>query len=152
MSEKSFISPINMGGPFINRCNLYVRPSVPEDGAPVSCNVTIDVPDEREVLHEEGGYRLNHSMEVAVSLSQATGDGDTDLMRVQLSMSGTISIPDEVEVKGMTVEYALLLNGVSLFYSAARSYIESVTAMSSMGRFTIPAIDPSAYLENIGER
>ena len=61
-------------------------------------------------------------------------------------MGGVVSVSDQVNVQDGSIEHGLLLNGVSLFYSSARSYIEMITSMSSMGRFTIPAIDPEAYV------
>ena len=146
MSSAGFISPVVLKGPFINEANVYVSPTGPDPSMDVQCEVSLDTPEDREVLHEDGAYCLPHSMRVHIALYQTLDEGRVDYLRVDLSLSGSVSISDAVDVRGGSIEYGLLLNGVSLFYSAARSYIEMVTSMSSMGRFTIPAIDPEAYV------
>lgn len=149
MRTVDFISPVVLSGPYINEADLYVSPSGPDPSLDVQCEVSIDIPDKREVVHEGGVYRLAHEMTVGIALCQVPEAGRVDYLRVNLSMSGAVSVSDQVSVQDGSIEYCLLLNGVSLFYSSARSYIEMITSMSSMGRFTIPAIDPEAY---VGER
>lgn len=149
MRTVDFISPVMLSGPYINAADLYVSPSGPDPSVDVQCEVSIDIPDNREVVHEDGVYRLAHEMTVGIALYQMPEAGRVDYLRVNLSMGGVVSVSDQVSVQDGSIEHGLLLNGVSLFYSSARSYIEMITSMSSMGRFTIPAIDPEAY---VGER
>ena len=149
MGTVDFISPVVLSGPYINEANLYVSPSGPDPSIDVQCEVNIDIPDKREVVHEGGVYHLAHEMTVGIALYQVSEAGKVDYLRVNLSMSGAVSVSDQVSVQDGSIEHGLLLNGVSLFYSSARSYIEMITSMSSMSRFTIPAIDPEAY---VGDR
>ena len=146
MSAADFISPVVLNGPYINETDCYVSQCCPDPSIDLQCEVSIDIPDEREVIHEGEAYKLPHSMRVHIALYQMAEQGRVDYLRVNLSMSGAVSISDKVSVQSGSVERGLLLNGVSLFYSSARSYIEMITSMSSMGRFTIPAIDPEAYV------
>ena len=148
MSSIDFISPVVLSGPYINEANLYVSPVAPDPSLDLQCDVSIDIPEEQEVLHENGTYRLLHEMKVHIVLYQMPDEDRLDFLRVNLSMGGVISVSDKVSVQNGSIKRGLLLNGVSLFYSSARSYIEMITGMSSMGRFTIPAIDPEAYIGN----
>lgn len=152
MRTVDFISPVMLSGPYINEADLYVSPSGPDPSLDVQCEVSIDIPDKREVVHEDGVYRLAHEMTVGIALYQVPEAGRVDYLRVSLSMGGVVSVSDQVSVQDGSIEHGLLLNGVSLFYSSARSYIEMITSMSSMGRFTIPAIDPEAYVASVGAR
>lgn len=146
MRTVDFISPVMLSGPYINEADLFVSPSGPDPSLDVQCEVSIDIPDKREVVHEDDVYRLAHEMTVGIALYQVPEAGRVDYLRVSLSMGGVVSVSDQVNVQDGSIEHGLLLNGVSLFYSSARSYIEMITSMSSMGRFTIPAIDPEAYV------
>lgn len=149
MRTVDFISPVILSRPYINEADLYVSPSGTDPSIDVQCEVSIEIPDKREVVHEGGIYRLVHEMTVGIVLYQASEARRVDYLRVNLSMGGVISVSDQVSVQDGFIEHGLLLNRVSLFYSSARSYIEMIASMSSMGRFTIPAIDPEAY---VGER
>lgn len=156
MSEPiNFISPIRLVGPMFNRCDFYVDQVGPTGGMLV--DVSIDVPDDAALTHEAGAFVLHHVMKVLIRVREDEGDGsgDREVMHAAVSMAGAVSVSDEVGLPEGEILQALRVNAVSLFYSSVRSYIESMTSMSSMGRFTIPAIDPQAYVssaDQVGKR
>ena len=152
MSETDFISPVSIKGPYINKSSIFVSQQGPEEGGEIFCDVNIELHDKTDAVNKGNEYVLPHRMEVNISLHSAEGDGGRiDYMRAHLDMVGIISIPNSIEIQGMTATEALRLNGISLLYSSARSYIEFLTSMSAMGRFTIPAIDPAAFLHSLND-
>ena len=147
MSNDLF-SPINLSGPYISECDLYVSHSAPSGD--LVCNVKIKTPKDLKFEHSEEEYTLFHAMKISIELLEMNGEEvASEAMRANLTMRGIISVTDKVKAEVEEVKESLLLNGVSLFYSAARSYIEFLTSMSPMGRFTIPAINPKAYVDSL---
>lgn len=151
MSNELF-SSINLEGPYISECDLFVKTSAPANE--LACNVQIRTPKNLKLEHdkENGEYELVHAMKVDVSLVEVSEDGNgPEAMHANLTMNGVISITDRVKASEEEIMQSLLVNGVSLFYSSARSYVEILTSMSPMGRFTIPTIDPKAYVESLSK-
>ena len=141
-----FFAPINMSGPYFNECDLFVRRGTPE--GELSLDLDLEIPTDSEYLEEDGFLVLPHELKVRVSLTEHPDDDEPrEAMHVNLSMGGTVSTPMDADVSRDGLETYLLFNGISLFYSSARSYIEMLTAQSPMGRFTIPPIDPKKYLD-----
>lgn len=146
MSENlSFFSAIKLIGPYINACELFVDQEGPRTDS-LSCDVSIDTPDEGDYVHSESEHLLNHTMTIAIRLTEMVEGQERDLMHVRLSMNGAVTLPGTISATEEEIERNLLLNGISLFYSSARTYIEMLTGQSAMRRFTIPAIDPEAYV------
>ena len=141
-----FFAPIGISGPYFNECDLFVRRGAPE--GELSLDLGIDLPTDHEYFEEDGVLGLANEMKVRVSLTESPSDGQPrEAMHVRLSMGGVVTMPMDVDAGRDELEAYLLLNGVSLFYSSARSYIEVLTGQSPMGRFTIPPIDPKRYLD-----
>ena len=153
MSEdKTFFSPIVLDGPFIDQCDFFVRKEQPASGSELRCTVNIWTPEHRHFEHEDDRYILVHDMRLHVELIEhVEGRPDEKVMHAHLTMRGGISVTDEVEATEEEILNSLLLNGVSLFYSSARTYIEFISGQSPMGRFTIPASYPKAYVDSLSE-
>lgn len=143
---ESFFSPISLNGPYVNECNLFVNRTGPESNE-MRCDVQIRTPDNRNFEHNEDGHYLHHEMTVEVRLIEKLNESERELMRANVSMVGTVSLPKDIEAGIKDIEDNLFMNSVSLFYSSARSYIEYMTGQSSMGRFIIPAINPESYVK-----
>lgn len=150
MSEQvSFFSPIRLVGPFFNGCDFFVDQTGPTGNLFVDVNV--ETPKDPSLEREQGELVLHHAMAVRIRIRQE-GDSPNDgkeMMRASVSMAGAVSVPDSLELPEEAILRALRINAVSLFYSSARSYVETLTGHSSMGRFTIPAIDPEAYIDSL---
>ena len=152
MSKRnSFLSPIVLNGPYFDESSIVVYQSDSASAGPVSCSVGLDIPENLALTHEGNAYVLNHAMKIDITIQQDGDDSDSkvDLMRVVLTATGAVSVADSIGLEEGEIFEALRLNAVSLFYSSARSYVEMITAQSSIGRFTIPAIDPNAYVRSL---
>ena len=151
--QTNFLSPIRLVGPMINGCDYYVDQAGPRGGVQVEVNLV--TPDDVSLSHEPNAFALHFPMQVRIRLYEDNADNGADaakeVMHAFLSMTGAVVVSDEVALTEGEILEALRLNAVSMFYSAARSYIENLTSMSSVGRFTIPPIDPQAYLRTLAE-
>lgn len=151
--QANFLSPIRLVGPMINGCDYYVDQTGPKGEVQVEVNLV--TPNDVSLSHEPNAFALHFSMQVRIRLCEEdAGDGANatkEVMHAFLSMTGAVFVSDEIALPEREILEALRLNAISMFYSAARSYIETLTSMSSVGRFTIPPIDPQAYLRTLSE-
>lgn len=147
----NFLSPIRLVGPVFNGCDFYADPEGPKGG--MSVDVNIETPVDIALSHEDGSYVLRMPMRLKIRIRESaddkTADGGREVMHAFLSMEGALFVSDEINLPKSEILEALRVNSISLFYSSARSYIESLTGMSSAGRFTIPPIDPQAYVRSL---
>ena len=144
----TFFSPIALYGPFINECDFFVDREGPRSER-VRCDVAIETLSDRQVVEDDERYTLPHEMKLKIRLVEDGNGEERELMHALLHMVGEVSLPKQISQDMDKVERTLFVNGVSLFYSSARSYVETLTSGSSMARFTIPAIDPVAYVESL---
>lgn len=154
MSEQlNFLSPIRLIGPMINGCDYYADQAGPKDE--FRCDVNLVTPHDVSLSREANAFVLHFSMQVRIRLCEDDGvdeaDAANEVMHAFLSMTGAVFVSDEISLPESEILEALRLNAISMFYSAARSYIETLTSMSSVGRFTIPPIDPQAYLNGLSK-
>lgn len=149
-NQNSFISPIVLTGPYFDESSIAVCQSAVSSGS-ISCSVGLDIPENLVLSHEGSAYVLNHAMKIDIAIQQDSDDpgSKADLMRIALTATGAVSVADSIGLNEGEISEALRLNAISLFYSSARSYVEMITAQSSIGRFTIPAIDPNAYVRSL---
>lgn len=109
------------------------------------CNASLEV--NTEAVHsslEDGMWSLPMRMNVDVIVSD---DNGVDTAHFHLVLDTTVSGGD---FDGCTQEHAdeiLGIHAVNHLYLFARSHIEYVTAMTAIGRFTIPDINPKRVLE-----
>lgn len=147
MNENSgFLSPIQLFGPYINSSTFHVTPENPT--GELVLDVSLDIPHDPKLQHEDGLYSLRHEMSLVFTLTEKEGK-PIERMRAELAMGGAVAVADNLALEAEEVLAALQLNAVSLFYAAARSHIEMLSSQSPMGRFTVPPIDPQAYINSI---
>ena len=145
----NFISPIRLTGPMINGCDFYVYQTGPTGSMLVDVN--IEILNDAALDHEEGAFVLHHSMKVRIKVREESREASEgkEMMHASVTMVGAVSVSDQIGLPEDEILQALRVNAVSLFYSSARSYIETMTGMSSAGRFSIPPIDPQAYIGSL---
>ena len=150
-NQNSFISPIVLTGPYFDESSIVVCRSASASSGSISCSVGLNIPENLALSHEGSAYVLNHAMKIDITIQQDSDDSGSkaDLMRIALTATGAVSVADSIGLDEGEIFEALRLNAISLFYSSARSYVEMITAQSSIGRFTIPAIDPNAYVRSL---
>lgn len=141
IEANGFILPIELHGPVFNSVAFHVCPNGPEGDT--TCTVSVDIPSPAPLEIDDDGYvKLEHSMTVDVSLHDKADGGHREVMSLSIEAAGEVALPSTFEMSRDALTRTLRVNATSLFYSSIRSYVENLGAMSSMGRFTLPTIDP----------
>lgn len=145
-----FLSPIRLQGPTIDGCTIKVSPNRPSGD--LICNVEINSSLPSEVEHVDGLHRLPFKLNIIVTACMKDDETrDSPVLDVQLELSGDVSVPDSLGIAEDSLLSSLQVNAVSLCYSSARSYLEMLTSLTKMGRFSLPPIDPRAYIKSESE-
>ncbi len=97
---------------------------------------------EEDDEHDE--YALAMSLSVHASLVN-TEDEDDVRAEARVRVESVVSVPRQIGDPGRGLDY-LKLNGTSISYGHARSYLMPLASMSPMSSFVLPAIVPSAML------
>lgn len=124
---------------------FWVSEDLPTEDDSLDAGLSLDVVPQELIQHEDGMW--SRHLRLTVNASARQRGKEEDLVRIQVVLEGGASSP---WIKGKTnkdMETLLLANGVSALYSTARTYIEMLTSVTPVNRFTLPAIDPFRVID-----
>lgn len=92
--------------------------------------------------------------QLLIKFSVSNSKTGEPLLTTSLTVTGKVSVKQELvkENRAEEVDRWMEANAVSLLYSKAKAYAEYLTAMSPLGLYTLPTIDPYAYIDGIEEK
>ena len=140
--------------PAIAPINL-IRITVPEtsfvvsDSPAESMGMTLDVTPSFSELGEDEEYDeyvLAVTLSVHASLVNDEDEGDVRV-DARVRVESLVSVSRQIGDRTMALEY-LKLNGTSISYGHARSYLMPLAAASPMSSFVLPAIVPGEMLRD----
>ena len=139
--SKAFFSPVKMHAVTVHAISLSVERWPPEGSPSLSIEVNHSVEEQAPAL-ERDSYVATVRLEVTFSVGDRGGGSRS--ANGSIALSGNISVPKSLSADeaGRAIE----LNGVALLYSYARAKIADLSALSPMGRFDLPTIDPKEYI------
>lgn len=147
----TYKSPVDLDYAYITDATIHIsadfneRPTLKytlELGRPVRRSVpVIDEQQKRVVLD----YHLS------VKTSASIDDAPEKSLDIALVVDGRVSADQKATLHMETedVERWLEANAVSLLYAKARAYVEYISAMSPFGVYSLPTIDPYAFLDGL---
>lgn len=139
---KDFISPIRLVGPFVKESEFSVK----KNESTTSLDVTLNLATkEVELVHENNIYAYEMVLSTEARLLDSQ-DASKEYLRVYVTVEGAVTVPDTIGITEDELAVSLRLNAISMLYSFTRSYVEYLSSMSQAGRFTLPPIDPNAYV------
>ena len=142
----NFFSPIKLLYCHVMESHVRVSEEGPEGDR--EARLTLETGDPMMERAENGDTVLRS--ELTVDLSLRSRDTDEELFAVHVRAQGAVGTEGrQAELLGDQTELTLRANLISLLYGEMRTYVEVLTGMSPMGRFTLPTIDPYAYLGTI---
>lgn len=143
-----FFSPIRLL--YCHVLESHVRVSEEGPAGDRDARLTLETADPALQRMPDGSVVLRS--ELTVDLVLATRKGDEELFSARVRAQGAVGV-DAAQAQRMAdqTEVTLRANVVSLLYGQIRTYLEMVTGMSPMGKFTLPTIDPYAYLSGVAK-
>lgn len=143
MSNNIF-APLEVRAMFLTASEFSISNEPAEN---MSISMSISLNDEEQDYDEElGAHLLEQELTVLARLVDQEGEEDE-----RMRASATIHIASRCKAakdEPTVMEYMRGSN-VSIAYGHARSFIATVTALSPMGQFLIPAVDPEALLVDL---
>lgn len=150
MTKDEWLSPVRI----LNTELLGTRLEIIRNSDVASPTLSVSVSLRTEHLEKtEGVYAAKCIFEFG-GVWHDPEDADIVAYRIECAMGITIAIPDSAFEEGFPVDKIWRFvdaNAVSLVYGKIRSFIEDMTAQSSIGKQTIPAIEPIALLSALAE-
>lgn len=150
MTTNAWLSPVQIHDSALLGTTFEVNNSY-HSGTPI---VTMTISVQTEHPEKQGGLNLTKCVLGFKGVWHDSENADEIAFTITCSMGITVSIPDSAFGEGFPVDRVnriVDVNAVSLAYGKVRSFIEDMTAQSSIGRQTIPAIEPNALLESFEE-
>ncbi|MGR1082668.1 hypothetical protein ACUYFE_01365 [Olegusella massiliensis] len=143
---KTPIARVNIDSMSVVEANMRVEHQ-PAESMGLRMSVNLDSTSFDNSSDEE--YRYSLVLRVIAEL--LNNDDDED---VRMSLMACVDTTVSTSTDDITEEEAasyLLLNGVSMAYAHARSYLMTLTALSPMRPFVIPPIVPQVFIEQVLE-
>jgi hypothetical protein len=146
MSREIF-APLVVNELYVIACEFQILGN-PTDGMVNKLDFSLD---ENLDVHSEGLSRaIDQTLFVGTRLVNAEDEDDVRMraaVTVYIQSECKAASDDENQIKQM-VDY-MRASGISIAYGHARSCIANMSAMSPVGNFLIPAIDPAALLNKL---
>ena len=144
MSGSTYIAPINVDGLHIIDCSMHLEPEPAEE-----MNVSLDIDIQKGDLHIDENDFARKGLTLTVATGMSTTE-DTSDRRFYASVSVLIdvSVATSPDDDRESIDHYLDANAVSIGYSHARSSIMTMTGLSPLGPFIIPAVLPYELLED----
>lgn len=144
MSGSTYIAPVNVDDLQVIDCSMHLEPEPAEE-----MNVSLDIDIQRGDLHIDENDFARKSLTLTVATGMSTMEDASDrrffafasvLINVSVAMS-----PDDDRT---SIDQYLDANAVSIGYSHARSTIMTMTGLSPLGPYIIPAVLPYELLKD----
>lgn len=144
MSGSNYIAPVNVDGLYIIDCSMHLEPEPAEE-----MNVTLDIDVQRGNLHvdENSIARKNVTLSVKTGMSTMSDASDRRFY-ASATVLINISVGTSPEDDRESINQYLDANAVSIAYSHARSAIMTITGLSPLGPYVIPAVLPYELLKD----
>ena len=145
--SKDIFAPLVVNELFVTACEFQILGN-PTDGMVNRLDFSLD-----ENL-DESSDGLSRTIEQTLSVgTRLVSSEDEDDVRMRAGVTVYIqteckAASDSVEHIKQMVDY-MRASSISIAYGHARSYIANMLAMSPVGNFLIPAIDPIALLDKL---
>lgn len=150
MSADSWLSPVQIVDSRILGLNLSVADGFAggETHFFLTMNSSVAAPS---VI--EGSYVCRCSLE-AVGEWSVDKEGTVPAFSASCKLGITIAVPEGAleRVPEGSRDRFVAANAVSIAYGKIRSMVEGMTSESIVGRQTIPAIDPYAFIDSVAQR
>lgn len=146
MSVDNWLAPVQLVESSILGLNLTVNQEFQGDASGVKFTLNTSF----EEVEEQDEFFMCRGVIEGVQTVSDSVDADMQLFTVSCSVGIKVGIPKSLipeETPREELKQLLEANSLSLGYGKVRSIIESITAESVIGRVTIPAINPQAYME-----
>ena len=144
----SFFSSTEFQKTEVLQSTLWVNPERVVNEAKLSATLSLDVHDMGVSVSCDGLMTKRIELTVSVNVRDDIGDDSSDRMRAQVVLAGGSRAPKREGIEDAALERYLGANSVSSLYATARTYLEFITSMSPIQRFTLPAIDPYKVIDS----
>lgn len=119
---------------------IWVDPELPAYEQSLDAELALEA--QSEPLGSLDDERMAKELTLSVNVAAHDVEGESERLRAQVVLKGGASspLPDGMAVDDL--DTLLSANCVSFLYATARTYLEMMSSMTSIQRFTLPAIDP----------
>lgn len=137
---QSVLSSTQFSQAVVVQSMIWVDPETSVADQLLNAELTLNAQPEPLQTLDDGA--LAKDLALTVSVAARDGEDGAERLRAQVVLRGGANspLPDGMAVDDL--ESLLSANCVSYLYSTARTYLEMMSSMTPIQRFTLPAIDP----------
>lgn len=151
MIKGAWLSPVQLLDSALLKVNFDVKTEYSADTPVLSMTVSLQT----EHLEKREGLFISRCVFEFSGTWHEPGEVNNIAFIIACSMGITVAIPEssfDADYPKDRINRVVDANAVSLVYGKIRSFIENMTSQSVVGRQIIPAIEPYALLESLGEQ
>ena len=147
--SRNVFSPLEIRELFLTSSDFGLDQG-PADSMEIKMEFSLNEEPEEVTSADEDSDLHVQSLQLSVRVCLVSGE---EQQNQHMHASSTVHIKTACNASknAAGVSDYMRMSSISIAYGHARSWISSMTSMSPMGLFLIPAVDPKALLENIAE-
>lgn len=137
---QSVLSSTQFSQAMVVQSMIWVDSESPIADQLLNAELTLNAQPEPLLTLDDGV--LAKELTLTVNVAARDEEGGTERLRAQVVLRGGASSPLPDAMAEDELDSLLSANCVSVLYSTARTYLEMMSSMTPIQRFTLPAIDP----------
>lgn len=144
MNGSTYIAPVNIDSLHIIDCSMHLEPEPAEE-----MNVSLDIDVQRGDLHVDENDVARKSLTLTVVTGMSTmADASDRRFYASVTVLINVSVATSPDDDRESIDQYLDANATSIGYSHARSSIMTMTGLSPLGPYIIPAVLPYELLKD----